>query len=130
MSIDRLQNRLIAISVAGIVIIAAVPASAESYSDLQSQGYKTGKMTNGASGALGWYVSNGQKKFFCKLRAANAYVGKPGMVGFTAAGRQIKMDRKTYEQSLGGPDASIPQLSALKAGKLEARHVGGCYPSK
>jgi len=117
-------------SMAMFLLASIVPSHAETYSNLQSGGYKTGKLTRGASGSLGWIVSNGKNKFFCRMRAAHAYVGKTGMVCFTSSGRQISMDRKVYEQYAGGFDASAPQLSDLKAGKLDARDVGACAPAK
>jgi hypothetical protein len=103
------------------------PSFAASYSDLQSKGYHTGKLTRGASGSLGWVVSNGKEKFFCPMRVGVAYDGK-GMVGFTSSGRQISLDRKVYEQQVGGFDPSLPQLSDLRAGQPNARHVGSCHP--
>jgi hypothetical protein len=108
---------------------SATPSHAESYSSLESQGYTTSKMMRGASGNLGWAVAKGGKKYFCKMRAARAYVGTKGMVAFTSAGRQIELDRQVYEGSVGF-DSSIPQLSDLKAGKLTAANVGNCAPAK
>jgi hypothetical protein len=110
--------------------LAATPASAESYASLQKQGYKTGKMSRGASGAQGWVVTNGEKKFFCKLKASMAYVGSSGLVSILSNGRQIKLDRKTFEVGIGGPDPNIPQLADLKSGKPGARDVGSCSPQK
>ena len=112
-----------------LLAASAGPSHAESYSSLQSQGYTTSKMMRGASGNLGWTVAKGGKKYFCTMRAATAYVGTKGMVAFTSAGRQITLDRQVYEKSVGF-DPSMPQLSDLKAGKLNAADVGNCAPAR
>ncbi|WP_246694480.1 hypothetical protein [Mesorhizobium sp. M2E.F.Ca.ET.209.01.1.1] len=130
MMAGKVVKRLGIPSVALLLMASVAPAHAESYSNLQSSGYKTSKLTRGASGSLGWYVSNGEKKFFCRMRATNAYVGKTGMVGFTSSGKQLSLDRKVYEQYAGGFDPSMPQLADLKAGRLNARSVGYCVPAK
>ncbi|TIV69170.1 MAG: hypothetical protein E5V89_19950 [Mesorhizobium sp.] len=116
-------------SMAVFLLASITPSHAESFSSLQASGYKTSKLTRGASGSLGWIVSNGEKKFFCRMRAAIASVGKTGMVGFTASGRQVPMSRKVYEQRVGF-DPTAPQLSDLKAGRPNARDVGSCAPAK
>ncbi|RWB22767.1 MAG: hypothetical protein EOQ40_03430 [Mesorhizobium sp.] len=116
-------------SMAIFLLASIAPSHAESYSNLQTGGYKTSKLTRGASGALGWIVSNGEKKFFCRMRVGAAYVGKTGMVGFTSSGRQISENRKVYEQRVGF-DPTLPQLSDLKAGRPNARDVGACAPAK
>ena len=120
------------IAVAAMLFLAASATSsrAESYAGLQGQGFKTSKLSRGASGAQGWVVSNGEKKYFCKLKASMAYVGSTGLVSILTNGRQIKLDRKTFEAGIGGPDKNIPQLSTLKAGKPGARDVGACTLSK
>ncbi|MES0155731.1 hypothetical protein NKJ81_19280 [Mesorhizobium sp. M0018] len=129
MIIKNLPKWLGATSMAVFLLASITPSHAESYSNLQSKGYKTGKLSRGASGSLGWFVSNGEKKYFCRMRAARAYIGTTGMVAFTAAGRQISLDREVYEK-YAGFDASIPQLSDLKAGKLNKQAVGNCGPAK
>jgi hypothetical protein len=116
--------------IAGGLAMAATPALAESYASLQKQGYKISKMSRGTSGAQGWAVSNGEKKYFCKLKASMAYVGSSGLVSILSNGKQIKLDRKTFEAGIGGPDANIPQLSDLKAGRPMPRDVGACSPLK
>ena len=130
MRIKQRANLLGLCSVAIFLLASIVSSSAESYSKLQSDGYKTSKLTHGASGSLGWIVSNGEKKFFCRMRVAHAYVGKSGMVGFTSSGRQIGLNRKVYEKYAGGFDQSASQLSDLKAGRPNARDVGNCSPAK
>jgi hypothetical protein len=110
--------------------LAITPALAESYAGLQKQGYKTSKMSRSASGAQGWVVTNGEKKFFCKLKASMAYVSSSGLVSILSNGKQIKLDRKTFEAGIGGPDPNIPQLADLKSGKPGARDVGSCSPQK
>ena len=103
---------------------------AESYPSLVKQGYRTGKLSKNAAGAQGWTVSNGEKKYFCRMKATMAYVGGSGLVSILSNGRQIKLDRKTFESGIGGPDPNIPQLSALKAGKPNERDVSGCAAVK
>jgi hypothetical protein len=103
---------------------------AESYPSLVKQGYKTGKLSKNAAGLQGWTVSNGEKKYFCRMKATMAYVGGSGLVSILSNGRQIKLDRKTFEAGIGGPDTNIPQLAALKAGRPNDRDVGGCAAVK
>jgi hypothetical protein len=110
--------------------LATNSANAESYAGLQNQGYKTGKLSRGKSGAQGWVVSDGEKKYFCKLKASMAYVGSSGLVSILSNGRQIKLDRKTFEAGIGGPDPNIPQMADLKAGRPNARDVGSCSSVK
>ncbi|MCP9230802.1 hypothetical protein NMG46_11170 [Mesorhizobium sp. LMG 17147] len=78
MTIKNLPKWLCATSTAVFLLASIAPSHAESYSNLQGKGYKTGKLSRGASGSLGWFVSNGEKKYFCRMRAAQAYVGSTG----------------------------------------------------
>jgi len=110
--------------------VISTQANAESYSRLQASGYKTGNMTRGASGSLGWFVTNGEKRFFCSSGVSLAYNGKNGMVGFTSSGRQITIERKVFEKRAGKNTKGIPQLSDLKAGRLQPSDVGSCRPVK
>ena len=103
---------------------------AESYPSLAKQGYKTGKLSRNAAGAQGWTVSNGGTKYFCRMKVTMAYVGANGLVSILSNGRQIKLDRKTFESHLGGSAGDLPQLSDLKAGKLRSKDVGGCSAAK
>ncbi|WP_104664141.1 hypothetical protein [Ensifer adhaerens] len=118
------------IAVAAAIGLAFVPgmAQAESYSVLAKQGYATGKLSRGKSGAWGWVVGNGEKKFFCRMNVASAYVNKKEMVSFTASGRMLKIDRATYDGALGGSDPNKPYLKDLQAGRVKAADVGGCSP--
>jgi hypothetical protein len=110
--------------------VAFVPgiAQAESYATLTKQGYATGKLSRGKSGAWGWVVSNGEKKFFCRLNVASAYINKKEMVSFAAGGRMLKIDRATYDEAIGGPDPNKPYLKELQSGRVKASDVGGCSP--
>jgi hypothetical protein len=47
-------------------------------------------------------VSNGGKKYFSRMRASMAYVGTSRLVSILSNGRQIKLDRKTFEAGIGG----------------------------
>ncbi|WP_370674848.1 hypothetical protein [Pleomorphomonas sp. PLEO] len=121
-----LKKLAICAVVAGIATTGI--AKAESFTKLTQQGYKLGKLTTGKSGMPGWIASNGTKQYFCKMWASKAYVGKDGMVAFTSSGRQVGLDRATYERIIGGPDSSIPQLSDLKAGRVKPADVDICLP--
>ena len=121
--------QILVASVAATLSLTA-QASAESYSKLQGKGFNTSALTRGPSGAQGWIVSNGSKKFFCKLDATMVYVGKTGLVSVLSNGRQIKIDRKTFENAIGGPDPNIPQMSDLRAGRPAPKDVGVCSPAK
>lgn len=122
------MSRSFRYAVLGVVlaVLGAPAAHAESFSALGKQGYAVGPMGQGKSGALGWVVSKGGSKFFCRLRASSAYSGGNGMVGFTASGRMIKMNRAVYEATIGGHDPSIPQLADLKAGRVRPADAGAC----
>ncbi len=118
------------LAVAAAVGFAVLPgiAHAETYSALAKQGYTTGKLTRGKSGAWGWVVANGEKKFFCRMKVASAYVNKKEMVSFTASGQMLKTNRATYDATIGGPDPNKPYLKDLQAGRVKAADVGGCAP--
>lgn len=121
--------RLAAAVIAAQFAMPLTHANAESYAALQGQGYKTSKLTRGASGSLGWFVIGGGKKFFCPMRVATAQVGKTGLIGFTSSGKQVPMNRKVYEHYAGS--ASIyPQLSDLQAGRPRPQDVRACIPAR
>ncbi|PZU90383.1 MAG: hypothetical protein DI528_00635 [Shinella sp.] len=113
---------------AAAVLLAPCVASAESFTSLTKKGYIVGKMGQGKAGRQGWILANGDSKFFCKLKASIAYVDSKKMVSILGSGRMITLDRATYEQNSGGPDASIPRLADLKAGRLRPEDVGACLP--
>ena len=92
------------------------------------QACTAGLRRRGKSGAYGWIVSNGSKRFFCRLNVSLAYVNKKEMVSLTSSGRIVKLDRATFEASIGGHDPSIPQWSDLQAGHLKPADVGSCAP--
>ncbi|HEV7309151.1 hypothetical protein [Ensifer sp.] len=119
-----------ALAAAAVIVLALVPgvALAESYTTLAKQGYSTGKLSRGKSGAWGWVVANGEKTFFCRMNVASAYVNKKEMVSFTAAGRMLKTNRATYDEAIGGADPNKPYLKDLQAGRVKAADVGGCSP--
>ncbi|MBS1180372.1 MAG: hypothetical protein H6Q99_252 [Proteobacteria bacterium] len=120
--------KTLAIGAVIAVFATTSTAQAESFTKLTQQGYKLGKLTTGKSGLPGWIASNGTKKYFCKMWASKAYIGKTGMVGFTSSGRRVGMDRATYESIVGGFDPSIPQLSDLEAGRVKPANVDSCVP--
>jgi hypothetical protein len=124
------QSKRFLLTMLAALCLPVSQSLAESYPSLVKQGYKTGKLSKNAAGAQGWTVSNGEKKYFCRMRASMAYVGATGLVSILSNGRQIKLDRKTFEAGIGGPYPNIPQLSALKAGKPNDRDVGGCAAAK
>lgn len=125
----KVTFRLAAAVTAALFAMPLMPANAESYAALQGQGYKTSKLTRGASGSLGWFMISGSHKFFCPMRVATAQVGKTGLMGFTSSGAQVRLDRKVYEQHAGS--ASIyPQLSDLQAGRPRPQDVRACIPAR
>lgn len=109
-------------------ILHPAPASAESFQGLLNKGYTVGKMSQGKSGALGWVLTGKDGKQFCKSKVSVAVVDKKTLVSILGSGRMVKLDRATFEASLGGPDPSLPLLSDLKAGRVAAQHVGSCTP--
>ena len=113
---------IVAVSFSG----AFVGAHAASFESLKNSGHKVSSWTRNAAGKLGWKLTKGQSRHFCRLSASKAYVGSTGLVGFTSAGRQIKMSRKAWEQTQPKNDPRIPQLSALKSGTMSSRFVGRC----
>ncbi|MCZ8178090.1 MAG: hypothetical protein O9309_03610 [Rhizobium sp.] len=109
-------------------LIHSSPASAESFQGLLKKGYTVGNMSQGKSGAMGWVLTGKDGKQFCKSKVSLAVVDKKTLVSILGSGRMVKVDRATFEASLGGPDPSLPLLSDLKAGRVGPQHVGGCTP--
>lgn len=118
---------LLAATVIGLALMPGL-ARAESLARLEKQGYKVSKLTKNKAGSQGWVASNGDKRFFCRMNVSIAVVSKKELVSITTAGRLIKLDRATFEASLGGPDPSLPLWSDLQAGRVRAPHVKGCTP--
>ncbi len=118
---------LLAATVIGLALMPGL-ARAESLAQLEKQGYKVSKLTKNKAGSQGWVASNGDKRFFCRMNVSIAVVSKKELVSITTAGRLIKLDRATFEASLGGPDPSLPLWSDLQAGRVKAPHVKGCTP--
>ena len=110
------------------LLLHASPASAESFQGLLKKGYTVGKMSQGKSGALGWVLTGKDGKQFCKSKVSLAVVDKKTLVSILGSGRMVKVDRATFEASLGGPDPSLPMLSDLKAGRVGPQDVGSCTP--
>ncbi|MBX5182598.1 MULTISPECIES: hypothetical protein [unclassified Rhizobium] len=119
---------LVTAAAIGFAVMPGV-AQAESFSKLARRDYAIGKLTKGKSGGYGWVVSNGSKRFFCRLDVSLAYVNKKEMVSILASGRLIKLNRAAFEASIGGPDPSIPQWSDLQAGRVKPADVGSCTPA-
>ena len=110
------------------LLLHASPASAESFQGLLKKGYTVEKMSQVKSGALGWVLTGKDGKQFCKSKVSLAVVDKKTLVSILGSGRMVKVDRATFEASLGGPDPSLPLLSDLKAGRVGPQHVGSCTP--
>ncbi|MBN9674074.1 hypothetical protein [Roseibium aggregatum] len=101
--------------------------SSSRYEVLKSQGYKTGSLTQSASGSAGWYLSGDGKRIFCQARGGVTYVGETGMVILIpTSGRMLKVDREAYHKHQGVTKTDAAQLSDLKAGRLRPRDVGRC----
>ncbi|OCP17723.1 MULTISPECIES: hypothetical protein [unclassified Ensifer] len=118
-------KQVLAAAAIGFALIPGL-AKAESLAQLEKQGYKVSKLTKNKSGSQGWIASNGDKRFFCRMNVSIAVVNKKQLVSITAGGRLVKLDRATFEASLGGPDPSLPLWSDLQAGRVKAPHVKGC----
>lgn len=121
--------RIVAAAVCGLMLMPGL-VSAESYSNLVKQGYKTGKLSQNRAGLQGWVVSKGDKQFFCQLNVGVVYNGKDKMAAFTSAGRIIPIDKRTYERAIGGPDPSLANLVDLRAGRPRPRDAGSCSPRR
>ena len=122
-------SKLVLSMLAGLLLVPST-ASAESFTTLSKKGYAVGPLAAGKSGSLGWVVSKDGKAFFCKMKVSTVYIGKDKMASFTSGGRMIPIDKAVFEASIGGHDSSIPQLSDLKAGKVQPRHVGSCIKNR
>ena len=117
--------------IAAIGFLAAPSvASAKPMADLVEDGFKVGKLTQGKSGAAGWYLTKADQKYFCPAKLSSVYVDKKNMIGFTSSGRQVPMDRATFDAHIGGPDPTIPYWKDVQVGRVEPRFVGSCLPSK
>ena len=51
------------------------------------------------------------------------------MYGFSTSGRPIAMDRKVYDDYIGGPDPNIPYWKDIQAGRLRPGDVDPCVPT-
>ena len=118
---------LVAAATIGFTAMSGI-AQAESFSKLTQQNYAIGKLRRGKAGGYGWVLSNGSTRFFCRLNASLAYVNKKEMMSILSNGRLIKLDRATFEASIGGSDPSIPQWSDLQTGRVKPADVGSCAP--
>lgn len=122
----KLFTRFLVI-VSTTVFLATLPAHAASYNSLVKKGFSVGKLLKYRGGVLGWFLSDGKLKYFCKMKTSVAYKGTKGMISFTVSGSIVGLDRKTFDRYMGGPDKTIPQYSNLKTGKsLHRRDVGSC----
>ncbi|CAN7360325.1 MULTISPECIES: hypothetical protein [Ensifer] len=120
-------KRLLAATLIGFTLMPGL-AHAESLAQLEKQGYKVSKLTKNKAGLHGWVASNGDKRFFCRMNVSIAVVSKKELVSITSAGNLVKLNRATFEATLGGPDPSLPLWSDLQAGRVKAPHVKGCTP--
>ncbi len=118
---------LLAAAVVGFLFVPGL-ANAEALAQLEKQGYKVSKLTKNKAGLHGWIASNGDKRFFCRMNVSIAVVSKKELVSITSAGSLVKLNRATFEATLGGPDPSLPLWSDLQAGRVKAPHVKGCTP--
>ena len=117
--------RALSLTVAALFLHAS-PASAESFQGLLEKGYTVGNMSQAKSGALGWVLTGKDGKQFCKSKVSLAVIDKKTLVSILGSGRMVKVDRATFEASLGRPDPTLPLLADLKAGRVGPQHVGSC----
>jgi hypothetical protein len=118
--------------VAATLGLLAAPsmASAKSMDSLVQDGFKVSKLTRGKSGLAGWYATKGDEKYFCPTRLALIYVDSKDMIALTTQGAQLTIDRKTFDDHIGGPDPTIPYWKDVVVGKVAPEHVKPCLPSK
>lgn len=124
------RSPIAALAIATATLMLPAIAHAESYSALQSKGFKTSKLTHNKAGSMGWTVTDGKEGYFCKLAATIAIVDSKRLVSILPGGKMVKLDRAVFEQNIGGPDPSMPTLSNLKAGHPNASDVGACSKAK
>lgn len=105
-------------------------ANAESMEKLVQNGFKVSKLTQGKSGLAGWYLTKGDQKYFCPTRLGLVYVDSKKMLALSTQGRQVPMDRATFDAHIGGPDPNIPYWKDVLVGKVAPSHVNACLPSK
>lgn len=132
MNFRKKLNYFIAL-LATTAMFLTVPQTSEaaSYKKLIKNGYKISTLTRSKGGSAGWFLSNGQKRYFCKIRVATMYVGKTGLISMSpTTGRIMQLDRAVFEKHLGGPVPikGIPQLRDIKAGRIKPHHVRGYSP--
>ena len=127
---DWKKGTMITLAACTAFFAVAATAQAASYKKLKSQGYTTGQLTRAASGKLGWILSGAGKRYFCRMDATVVFVGRKKMVYIFDSGRQMPMDRAVYMKSLGNKKVYVPQMSDLKAGRLDPRDVGRCSKMK
>lgn len=124
-------GKLAGVSLAVLIACAAFPTESQAakYKSLKSKGYKTGKLTKNQAGLMGWYVSGEGKRFFCKMKVSQVYIGSNKMAQFTSSGRMITMNREAHHKYIGAKSMDLPQLKDLKAGRPRNQDVGYCVPS-
>lgn len=124
-------GKFVGASLAVLVACTALPTESQAakYKSLTSKGYKTGKLTKNQAGMMGWYVAGEGKKFFCKMKVSQVYIGSTKMAQFTSSGRMITLNRKAFHESLGVKSLDLPQLKDLKAGRPRPQDVGYCGPA-
>ncbi|UNZ49446.1 MULTISPECIES: hypothetical protein [Agrobacterium] len=110
------------------MVLLGLPATAHaaSFHELSAQGYKASTLASNKAGVLGWTLSKGNSRYFCRGELGVAYSGKNGMVSFSSSGRMITLDRKAFEKYMGGRDANLPRYEDLKAGRPRPDDVGPC----
>lgn len=121
----RFLKKLAIIAALGVFVAPSV-ASAETMEKLVKDGFKVSKLTNSKSGRLGWNVTKGDRKYFCPIGFASAYIDDKNMYGFSSSGRPISMDRKVYDSYIGGPDPNIPYWKDIQAGRIRPGDVAPC----
>lgn len=124
----RFLKRLAIVAALGLFVAPSV-ASAETMEKLVKDGFKVSKLTNSKSGRLGWHVTKDDRKYFCPIGFASAYIDDKKMYGFSTSGRPIAMDRKVYDDYIGGPDPNIPYWKDIQAGRLRPGDVDPCVPT-
>ena len=125
----RFRNVVLVATALGMLAVPSM-ANAKSMESLVQDGFKVSKLTRGKSGLAGWYVTKGDQKYFCPIRLALAYIDDKDMMALTTQGAQMIIDRKTFDDYLGGPDPTMPYWKDVVVGKVRPGDAKPCLPSQ
>jgi len=125
---NKTVTRTIAL-VAAIFLLGNI-SHAASFKSLKSKGYKVGKLTKNRAGKSGWILKKGDDRQFCRSKVSGIILNSKTLIFMTSSGRQIKADRKVFEERSGPSEKLYPTMSQYKSGRIDARSVGRCSKLK